>query len=73
MNPWRCIIKPCCELHKSSEELKRRIGTTTTPYDVIYQSMKIGQIGYSPIVGDSIFDYTVWAVDYGRKIVYVTD
>ena len=68
----KCMFKPCCELCKNSPELKERIGVVVTPYDVIFQSKKIGQVSYAPIVGDSIFDYIVWAVDYGKCIVYVT-
>lgn len=68
-----CILRPCCELRNDSPELKKRLKVIVTPYDVIYQSMKVGQLSYAPIVGDSVFDYTVWAVDYHRHIAYVTD
>lgn len=68
-----CILKPCCELCRNSPELKERLGVIVTPYDVIYQSKKVGQLSYAPIVGDSVFDYIVWAVDYHKHIVYVTE
>lgn len=71
---WNCVLKPCCKC--SNEELKKRLGYISCEkdaYEIIYQNRIIGKVGYIPIVGDSIFGYTVWEVDYKHKYAYVTD
>lgn len=42
-------------------------------FEIIYRTEIIGHVGYVPIVGDSIFGYTVWEVDYEHRYAYVDD
>lgn len=42
-------------------------------FEIIYRTRIIGHVGYVPIVGDSIFGYTVWEVDYEHRYAYVDD
>lgn len=42
-------------------------------FEIIYHTEIIGHVGYVPIVGDSIFGYTVWEVDYKHRYAYVDD
>ena len=42
-------------------------------FEIIYRAQIIGHVGYVPIVGDSIFGYTVWEVDYVHRYAYVDD
>lgn len=42
-------------------------------FEIIYHTEIIGHVGYVPIVGDSIFGYTVWEVDYEHRYAYVDD
>lgn len=42
-------------------------------FEIIYRTKIIGHVGYVPIVGDSIFGYTVWEVDYKHRYAYVDD
>lgn len=42
-------------------------------FEIIYHTTIIGHVGYIPIVGDCIFGYTVWEVDYEHRYAYVDD
>lgn len=42
-------------------------------FEIIYRTTIVGHVGYVPIVGDSIFGYTVWEVDYEHRYAYVDD
>ena len=41
-------------------------------FEIIYGTRILGHVGYVPIVGDIIFGYTVWEVDYHHRYAYVT-
>lgn len=70
-----CIMRPCCLMDCNDEERKKRIGEYTRPntFEILYRNLKLGEVGYVPIVGDEIFGYTVWEVDYYHRYAYVTD
>lgn len=40
-------------------------------FEIIYHTTILGHVGYIPIVGDCIFGYTVWEVDYEHRYAYV--
>lgn len=40
-------------------------------FEIIYRTTILGHVGYVPVVGDSIFGYTVWEVDYEHRYAYV--
>lgn len=40
-------------------------------FEVIYHTTILGHVGYIPVVGDTIFGYTVWEVDYEHRYAYV--
>lgn len=42
-------------------------------FEIIYHTAILGHVGYVPIVGDCIFGYTVWEVDYEHRYAYVDD
>ncbi len=59
--------RPC--LHCVIEEVDESPDT----FEIIYRTKIVGHVGYVPIVGDSIFGYTVWEVDYEHRYAYVDD
>lgn len=42
-------------------------------FEIIYHTTILGHVGYVPVVGDCIFGYTVWEVDYEHRYAYVDD
>lgn len=43
----------------------------TATFEIIYHTTILGKVGYVPVVGDDIFGYTVWEVDYEHRYAYV--
>lgn len=42
-------------------------------FEIIYRTIILGHVGYVPMIGDYIFGYTVWEVDYEHRYAYVDD
>ncbi len=42
-------------------------------FEIIYHNVILGHVGYVPAIGDYIFGYTVWEVDYEHRYAYVDD
>ena len=41
-------------------------------FEIVYHEETLGYTVIVPIVGDSVFGYTIWRVDYKERIAYVT-
>lgn len=55
--------------HEAEEEA---VHDDPRSFEIIYGNRILGQVGYVPIIGDTIFGYTVWEVDYYHRYAYVT-
>lgn len=74
---WDCITKPCCCRSNPTDfrDWVERVYNTEckrASFDVVYHGETLGSIIAVPIVGDHVFGYTVWRVDYDERVVYVT-
>lgn len=75
MCPFNCICNPCCR-RSNPEDFREWVDSaykrTPNMFDIVYHDNTLGHMDVAPIVGDTIFGYTVWRVDYGERIAYVT-
>lgn len=77
MCPYDCIRKPCC-MRSNPEDFRQwvedayRCANLKNAFDIVYHSETLGRMNTVPIVGDTVFGYTVWRVDYKERVVYVT-
>lgn len=85
MNPFnkalatemQCMCNPCCS-RSNPVDFRDWVERTyhkeykNMSFDVVYHGETLGHIIAIPIVGDHVFGYTVWRVDYDEKVVYVT-
>ncbi len=68
-----CMCKPCC--YRSSpiefrDSVEREYDKKA--FDIVYHGEMLGRMSTIPVVGDTVFGYTVWCVDYKERIAYVT-
>lgn len=65
-----CMNRPCC---MNAECVAKGESDNPQSFEIIYKTQVLGYVGYVPMIGDSIFGYTVWEVDYKHRYAYVDD